>query len=183
MDKKISTKQGNNVFIERDGNRFDIFAQFPEIGRYILRIYAKQKDEPGEYHGAVEYLINATAADEESTGFPMTYGKFTEVGAYLYSPTEGRLKSGTPYWFRIRVPNAKNVTVVSGDKWSNLGSSGDLFEGNVTVAKGDVVVYARFEGVSYDGLLKYNGILNQSDIYLTLVHALSDEYYAICILG
>jgi transglutaminase/protease-like cytokinesis protein 3 len=157
MDRKTSKKLENYVFVESNGSRYDIFAQFPEIGKYILKVYAKQKDEPGEYHGAVEYLINATAADDVNTGFPMTYGKFTEAGAYLYSPMDGRLKSGVPYRFKIRVPNAKNVTVVCGDDWSHLGSSGDLFEGNVTVKKGDVVVYAKFQGEKYDGLLKYAG--------------------------
>ncbi len=157
IGKKISAKLGDSVFAERNGNRYDIYAQFPEIGKYILRAYVKQKDEPGEYHGAVEYLIDATAADDESAGFPMTYGKFTEDGAYLYSPMEGRLKSGTPYQFKIRVPNAKNVTVVCGDEWTYLGSSGDLFEGNVTVAKGDAIVYAKFQGEGYDGLLRYMG--------------------------
>jgi hypothetical protein len=157
IGKKVSAKLGDYVLAERTGNRYDIFAQFPETGKYILRAYVKQDDEPGEYHGAVEYLINATAVDDESAGFPMTYGKFTEVGAYLYGPMEGRLKSGSPYWFRIRVPNAKNVTVVSGDEWSYLGSRGDLFEGNVTVAKGDAVVYAKFLGEGYDGLQKYFG--------------------------
>ena len=54
---------------------------FPRLGD-IRRAYAKQKDEPGEYHGAVEYLINATGANDESPGFPMAYGKFTEA-AYI----------------------------------------------------------------------------------------------------
>ena len=157
IGKKVSAKLGDYVFAERNGNRYDIYAQFPETGKYILRAYVKQKDEPGEYHGAVEYLIDATAANNESTGFPMTYGKFTKVGAYLYSPMDGRLKSGTPYKFKIRVPNARNVSVVSGDEWSYLGSRGDLFEGNVTAAKGDVVVYAKFLGIGYDGLMKYAG--------------------------
>ena len=157
IGKKVSAKLGDYVFAERNGNRYDIYAQFPETGKYILRAYVKQKDEPGEYHGAVEYLIDAAAANNESPGFPMTYGKFTEAGAYLYSPMEGRLKSGTPYKFKIRVPNAKNVTVVSGDGWTYLDSSGDLFEGNVTAAKGDVVVYAKFLGIGYDGLMKYAG--------------------------
>jgi len=155
IGKKVSAKLGDYVLAERNGNRYDIFAQFPKTGKYILRAYVKQKDEPGEYHGAVEYLIDAAVANNKSTGFPMTYGKFTEVGAYLYSPMEGRLKSGTPYKFKIRVPNAKNVTVVSGDGWTYLGTIGDLFEGNVTAAKGDVVVYAKFQGEGYDGLLKY----------------------------
>ena len=155
--KKVSAKLGDYVFAERNGNRYDIYAQFPKIGKYILRAYVKQKDEPGEYHGAVEYLINATVADDESPGFPMAYGKFTEDGAYLYGPMDGRLKSGNPYRFKIRVPNAKNVTVVCGDEWTYLGYSGDLFKGNVTVAKGDVVVYAKFQGGGYDGLIKYFG--------------------------
>ena len=157
VGKKASAKLGDSVFAERNGNRYDIYAQFPETGKYILRAYVKQKDEPGEYHGAVEYLIDATAANNESPGFPMTYGKFTEDGACLYSPMEGRLKSGTPYQFKIRVPNAKNVTVVCGDEWSYLESHGDLFEGNVTVAKGDAIVCAKFLGEGYDGLLKYTG--------------------------
>ena len=155
IGNKVSAKLGDYVLAERNGNRYDIYAQFPEIGKYILRAYVKQKDETGKYHGAVEYLIDAAAASDKGTGFPMTYDKFTEDSAYLYSPMEGRLKSGTPYWFRIRVPNAKNVTVVSGDEWTYLGSRGDLFEGNVTVEKGDVVVYAKFQGEGYDGLLKY----------------------------
>lgn len=157
IGKKVSAKLGDYVFAERNGNRYDIYAQFPETGKYILRAYVKQKDEPGEYHGAVEYLIDAAAANDESAGFPMTYGKFSEVGAYLYSPMEGRLKSGAPYQFKIKVPNARNVSVVSGDEWSYLGSRGDLFEGNVTAAKGDVVVYAKFLGIGYDGLMKYAG--------------------------
>ncbi len=157
IGEKVTAKLGDYVLEERNGDRYDIFAKFPKTGKYILRAYVKQKDEPGEYHGAVEYLVEAAAASNESDGFPTTNGKFTEAGAYLYSPMEGRLKSGTPYRFKIRVPNAKNVTVVSGDKWSYLCSRGDLFEGNVSVAKGDVVVFARFEKVSYDGLLKYAG--------------------------
>lgn len=157
IGKKVSAKLGDYVLAERNGNRYDIFAQFPKTGKYILRVYAKRKDEPGEYHGAVEYLIDAAVSNGESPAFPMTYGKFTEVGAYLYSPMEGRLKSGHPYQFKIRVPNAKNVTVVCGDEWSYLGSKGDLFEGNVTVAKGDAIVYAKFQGEKYDGLLKYTG--------------------------
>ncbi len=157
IGKKVSAKLGDYVLAERNGNRYDIYAQFPETGKYILRAYVKQKDEPGEYHGAVEYLINATAGDDESPGFPRTYGKFTEVGAYLYSPMEGRLKSGSPYRFKIRVPNAKNVTVVCGDRWSYLGTRGDLFEGNVTAAKSDAIVYAKFQGEKYDGLLRYTG--------------------------
>ncbi|MDD4162943.1 MAG: hypothetical protein PHW87_10760, partial [Methanothrix sp.] len=142
------------TFCQRNGDRYDIYAQFPEAGSYILKAYGKQKDEPGEYHEVAEYLINASG-NENSTGFPLAYGKFTEVGAYLYSPLEEKLKAGMPNLFRISVPGAKNVSVVGGEEWTYLASRGELFEGNVTAGKGDVVVYAKFQGEGWDGLAKY----------------------------
>ncbi len=147
----------NYTFCERDGDRYDIFMQFPRAGSYILRVCAKHRNEPGEYHEVIEYGIDVAAGDLESPGFPMTYGKFTEAGAHLCSPMEGELKSGTSYWFSISVPEAENVTVVCGDEWSYLNSTEDQFQGNVTVAKGDVLVAAKFQKESYDVLLKYVG--------------------------
>ena len=124
------------TFCQRDGERYDIYAQFPAAGSYILKAYAKQKDEPGEYNSVLEYRINAASGDKESPGFPMVYGKFSEAGAYLFSPLEGRLLAGSSYLFRIRFLVAGNVSVVCGDEWTNLASRGDLFEGNATAREG-----------------------------------------------
>jgi transglutaminase/protease-like cytokinesis protein 3 len=158
-DNKLTPeKLENYAFSERSGKRYDIFAQFPTAGNYLLKVYAKKKDEPGEYHWAIEYAINAIAGNKESTGFPSTYGKFNEAVAYLFSPMEARLLSGKPYLFRIRVPNAKNVSVISGEDWSFLEKEGDFFTGSVTPSKGDVIVSAKFgEDNRYEGLLKYTG--------------------------
>ena len=94
-----------------------------------------RKDEPGEYHGAIEYGIEAMAGMKESAGYPMTYSIFTDTESYLYRPMEGKLKSGTSYRFKIKVPNANNVSVICGKEWSYLKSERDLFEGNVTPSK------------------------------------------------
>ncbi len=143
------------TFSQRDGDRYDIYAQFPGPGSYILKAYAKQKDDPGKYDSVLEYRINASSG-EESGGFPMAYGKFTEAGAYLFSPMQGKLLAGESYHFKIRVPGAGNVSVVSGEEWSQLASRGDLFEGNATAGKGDVGVYARFQGEQWEGMVKYH---------------------------
>ena len=103
---------------------------FLRPGSYILKAYAKQKDDPGEYNSVLEYRINAASGG--GAGFPMVYGKFSEAGAYLFSPLEGRLLAGSSYLFRIRVPGAGNVSVVCGEEWTHLAMRGDLFEGNAT---------------------------------------------------
>jgi hypothetical protein len=143
------------TFCQRDGDRYDIYAQFPVSGSYILKAYAKKKNDTGKYDSVLEYRINAVSG-EESAGFPMTYGKFTEAGAYLFSPMQGRLKAGESYWFRIRAPGAQEVAVVSGEEWSHLASRGDLFEGNATARKGDVGVYANFGGEEWEGMVGYS---------------------------
>ena len=143
------------TFCQRDGDRYDIYAEFPSAGSYILKAYAKQKDDPDEYSSVLKYRINATTGDKEGPEFPMVYGKFSKEDGYLFSPLEGKLKAGETYWFKIRVPGAENVSVVCGEKWTNLASRGDLFEGNATAGKGDLSVYAKFQGKGWDGLVRY----------------------------
>jgi hypothetical protein len=141
------------TFCQRDGDRYDIYAQFPGAGSYILKAYAKRRDDPGKYDSVLEYGINASSGGD--VGFPTTFKTFSEMGAYLYGPLEGKLEARSSYLFRIRVPGAKSVSVVCGDKWTTLVSRGDLFEGNATVAQGDVVVITKFQGDSFAGLIKY----------------------------
>lgn len=149
------TKLDGLTFTERDKALYDIYALFPEKGSYILRAYAKKRSEAGEYHEVAEYGITSSTGKGESSGFPYAFGKFAEVGAYLSRPMQGRLRSGENYSFSLRVPGAKNVTVISGERWNKLELDGDWFEGGVTPSKGDVLVVANFRGDSYEGLLKY----------------------------
>jgi len=141
------------TFCQRDEERFDIYAQFPKPGSYILKAYAKHKDEPGDYNSVLEYQINAASGG--GAGFPMAFEKFSETGAYLYVPLEGQLRVGSSYLFRIRVPGAENVSVVCGEEWTNLAMREDLFEGNATARKGDVGIYANFGGDGWEGLVRY----------------------------
>ncbi|MDD1723367.1 MAG: hypothetical protein LUQ15_07925, partial [Methanothrix sp.] len=142
-------ESGKEVFdgrmlYQREGMRYEIRARFPEAGNYALRVYAKKRDDPGVYKSVMQYNINASSGAEN--GFPLTFGRFGEVGAYLYSPMEGSLKAGESYHFRVKVPGAAEVAVVSGKEWGRLEGKGDLFEGNVTVANGDAGILANFGG-------------------------------------
>jgi len=138
---------------QRDGQNFQILARLPQAGSYALRAYAKKRDDPGVYKSVMQYNINASSGVDN--GYPQTFGRFGEVGAHLYSPLDGRLQAGQSYHFRIRVPGAAEVAVVCGKEWSRLAAEGDLFEGNVTVAKGDAGVFANFWGEKWEGMVKY----------------------------
>jgi hypothetical protein len=142
------------TFCQRYGERYDIYAQFPAKGSYILKAYAKRRDDPEKYNSVLEYRINAASGGV--AGFPMAFGKFSEAGAYLYGPLDGRLLAGKSYLFRIRVPGAGNVSVVCGKEWTNLAMQGDLFEGNATVSGDSVGVFAKFQGEEWDGLVRYH---------------------------
>jgi hypothetical protein len=133
--------------------RYEIRARFPEAGSYALRVYAKKRDDPGVYKSVMQYNINASSGAEN--GFPLTFGRFGEVGAHLYSPMDGSLKAGESYHFRVKVPGATEVAVVSGREWSRLEGQGDLFEGDVTVAKRDAGIFANFGGGKWEGMVRY----------------------------
>jgi len=142
------------TFCQREAERYDIYAQFPAAGSYILKAYAKRKNDPGMYRGVLEYRISAASGG--GSGFPLAYGKFSETGAYLYSPMEGQLRAGSSYLFRIRVPGAGNVSVVSGEEWTGLSSrGGGLFEGNATATGEDVGIYANYGEERWEGVVGY----------------------------
>ncbi|OPY50027.1 MAG: Transglutaminase-like superfamily protein [Methanosaeta sp. PtaU1.Bin112] len=141
------------AFCQRDGGSYDIDVRFPEEGSYILKAYAKRRDNPGKYDSVLEYGINASSGG--GVGFPTTFKAFSETGAYLFGPLVGNLEAGSSYSFRIRVPGARNVSVVCGDDWTALASRGDLFEGNATAEKGGVVIFGKLQGEEWDGLVKF----------------------------
>ncbi len=155
LESEAEVLEGRTL-CQREGMRYEIRARFPEAGSYALRVYAKKRDDPGVYKSVMQYNINASSGAEN--GFPLTFGRFGEVGAHLYSPMEGSLKAGESYHFRVKVPGAAEVAVVSGREWSRLEAQGDLFEGNVTVANGDAGIFANFGGGKWEGMVKYKGI-------------------------
>jgi len=152
LESEAGALEGRTL-CQREGERYEIRARLPQAGSYALRAYAKKKDDPGVYKSVMQYNINASSGVE--SGFPLTFGRFGEVGAHLYSPMERSLQAGQSYHFRVRVPGAAEVAVVCGKEWGRLVGQGDLFEGNVTVAKGDAGIFANFGGEKWEGMVRY----------------------------
>jgi len=146
------------TFIQRESDKQLIYASFPSPGSYVLRLFAKAKNEPGMYEWALDYLVHSTAQPAHPPGYPEMYQAFSEKDCFLIRPMEGRLKAGRLHSFCVRIPDAEHAVLIVGNQWNELQKDGELFQGEVETAKGNVQVAAKFPGDSkYDVLLKYVG--------------------------
>ncbi len=143
------------AFVQRKGDRYEIYAVFPQAGEYILRLFAK--DRSSEYYEqALDYQVKVSQGLSGKIGFPKTYALFKEKGGYLYSPKHYYLKVGTTQTFQLAMPEVQKVAVVINNQWTHLKKQGSYFVGNVVISKGKVSVYASLAGgTRYESLLQY----------------------------
>jgi len=146
------------TLIQREASYLKIHAIFPEPGIYILRLFATRRASPHPYEWALDYRVEAKTGMGKLAGFPKTYSAFQEKNVYLYSPKEGNLKSGTIQLFKLKVPGAESVVVISAGKWSFLKKQGEFFEKVVKIEQGEINVFAKFpRDTAYTCLMQYNG--------------------------
>ncbi|MEI6217572.1 MAG: transglutaminase domain-containing protein [bacterium] len=142
---------------------FEIRAQFPTPGDYILNIYAQQKDSSNDadkkdFLPVMQYAVKASAGKGDRAGFPEFTAAFVGGSGRLYAPMDGSLQAGSVQSFKIQIPNAVKVAVIMGEEFHNLTrGGGQIFEGKVKVNAGDVIVGAMVQGESrkYSVLLRY----------------------------
>ena len=147
------------TFVQREGEKYRIDAVFPDAGDYILRIFARHKEDEEHFEWVLDYKIIVSEGMSGPIGFPETFGMFYEQGVFLHTPRSGYLQSGTTEKFKLRVPGAQSVAVIIGDQWHHLTRYGELFEANINILKGEIGVYAKFPNQThYDGLLRYTGL-------------------------
>jgi len=60
LESEAGALEGRTL-CQREGERYEIRARFPEAGSYALRAYAKNKDDPGVYKSVMQYNINASS--------------------------------------------------------------------------------------------------------------------------
>ncbi len=145
------------TFVQQDREQCQINAVFPSPGEYVLRLFSKLKGEEGTFKETLNYKIVADSGTEQQAGFPLTYEPFVQHKAYLYLPLTRFLEAGKIHTFKLKVPDAKRVAVVTGGKWHKLLLKDGLFEGEVETVAGPVEVYARFPGsLTHDCLLEYS---------------------------
>jgi hypothetical protein len=139
----------SQVFIQRSGNIYEARTRFSEKGNYELHVLARRDtdEDPLFYSALALSLVNPNASVAKKD-FPETYASFQERQVTLYQPMEKLLPVNKSVAFRINVPDAEEVVVVSGEAWSYLVPEDNTFTGNVWVQKGEVNIIARFCGES-----------------------------------
>lgn len=148
---------GASVFVQRDGTLVTVDAVFPTAGEYILRLYAKRADDPGNYDWAADYCVKARPKTNDNDAFPTAFETFHQRNAHLYEPMRGCLKSGSTETFKISAPEALAVAVIIDGKWVSLQKTGQIFEGQALIKGSEVQVAAMFPGShNYLVLLKYS---------------------------
>ena len=153
-----SKDYSKSIFVQRSGDQSEISLSPPTAGEYLLNIFAKRKDDSSNSYPMV-MQFNVSALSGSNRSFPETFGGFQEMGVYLFSPLTGEVKAGSNQTFKIKIPGAKEVAVISGDRWNYLTKNGDVFQGNAIIKKGDVDVAAKLSGESdYSTIMRYAGI-------------------------
>lgn len=143
-------------FIQKDGQQCQVQARFPRAGAYIMRLYVKERSDPGPFRWALDYRVDAAGAIDRSAVFPKALTAFGDRDAFLFSPMTGIIRAGSKQWFRLRIPDAGKAAVVCGGQWHFLERQGDDFKGKVPVQRGRVDVCAQFPSQQkYTVLLEY----------------------------
>ncbi|MBF0473678.1 MAG: hypothetical protein HQK93_08100 [Nitrospirae bacterium] len=165
LDKDNKKLPDNLTFGQTDGNLYMVNAVFPSAGEYNLKIYTKFKydnfakfkkdNDLEEFDWAISYKIEASSGTKRN--FPMTYNQFITNNVYLYTPLDGSISSSENQTFKLRVPGALKVAVITGNKWLYLHKEGDLFTGSFNLQRGEAKVFANFsEKEQYKALISYN---------------------------
>ena len=144
------------TFVQQDGDTVTMKALLPSRGSYILRLFAKDKQDTGKYEWALDYKVESDRG--ASAVFPKMYGTFSDGGAVLQEPFSGNLKSRTSQHFRLKVPRAEKVAILINDQWSYLDQASEVFEGNINIKPGKILVLGKLpEHKDFDALLEYFG--------------------------
>jgi hypothetical protein len=148
----------SHTLVQKRAGQYEIHAVFPSRFDYLMRLFAKRLGSGGEYEQALDYDVKVSQGMAGNIGFPSTNAPFKENGEYLDTPMARHLTPGTTQHFKLAVPNAKNVVIVIGDKKFPLKKQGDVFQGDIKIAQGQITVYAQFVGERrYSSLLQYVG--------------------------
>ncbi|MEW6281075.1 MAG: transglutaminase domain-containing protein [Candidatus Eremiobacterota bacterium] len=147
----------NLVFGQRDERTFVVDTVFPRAGEYRLEIYATKSSRATRMERCMQYRVKATRGTRDAE-FPRLSSTFLERNAFLDAPLTGKLRSGRPVPFRLRVPGALEVNVVTGERWQPLQrKAGDRFSGDIPLRPGKASVFARFPGdTQHWSLLEYS---------------------------
>ena len=145
----------NSILTNRNGDRLIVSVAPPEAGTYELTIYAKKKEDLGDYGEVINYQIDASNSIAQ---LPKTFGHFHDSQAGLIEPLNADLKSDWSTYFNLIVPEAEDVQIINTTtrQWTPLTGYGSYFAGHVELQPGTIAVVAKFsEGDRYWQLVEY----------------------------
>jgi hypothetical protein len=129
------------VFVQRTAKQAEVNVAFPKAGDYVLRLTTgKRWDDRHEF--AVEYQVTVEAGKKPPVPLPQGSLAFQKLGGYLHTPLSGTLKAGKPVAFKVTLPGATSVFLKNGGRTARLVKQGGFYVGNVTPAKGELVLCA-----------------------------------------
>ena len=135
----------NSILSNRNGDRLIVSVAPPEAGTYELTIYAKKKEDLGDYGEVINYQIDASNSIAQ---LPKTFGHFHDSQAGLIEPLNADLKSDWSTYFNLIVPEAEDVQIINTTtrQWTPLTGYGSYFSGHVELQSGTIAVVAKFPG-------------------------------------
>lgn len=153
----------DSTFVETDNGEFRIKARIPQSGEFLLRIYAKDREEDNEncFSMIIQYKINCKSPLKLYWNYPTIYSAYNSSRTIIYSPLKKELTKNTHHTFSLKVPGAKEVMIVLNDnEWIPLtGNDDNVFSGEVLITGETIRVYARFgDGACFSGLAEYKGV-------------------------
>ncbi|XP_046335302.2 uncharacterized protein LOC124117442 [Haliotis rufescens] len=164
------------VFSHTKGSMVTFIVNLPLTGFYKLQLYAiPASDKSQQLPGVYNYLINCQKLTQAVFPFPKQYAQWKE-GCFMNEP--GIIPTTTTSTgqqvnisqlpqtvnFRVIIPRAEAVAIVSGEKWTLLEKlAGDEWAGTLEVAQyygtgTKITLNANYGGdsSSYNTLLEYN---------------------------
>lgn len=119
-----------------------VHVSLPGAGEYRLHLYGRKKSEAGDsFDLLLSYRLLAPSLPTNSARLPESYVTFQAHRGELQQPLSYHLPEQQVQHFSLRLANAVEVAVISGDgQWFKLQREGDLFSGDVLVSGATRVV-------------------------------------------
>ncbi|XP_067394720.1 kyphoscoliosis peptidase [Emydura macquarii macquarii] len=139
------------------GNQIEFKIHLPHAGKFVLKIYAKKKSDPGQYTYIFNYLISCPNTNVKWPVFPQNYSNWAE-DYELLEPLAGLLPASRNVQFKLKL-NSITKAFVQGENTSPLTlSKGGYWEGTCNTSgctEVFVMVQQNANHKFYSHILKY----------------------------
>jgi hypothetical protein len=148
----------NFVFCQRNNDTYEINAGFSDADSYILRLFARRKEEKTPFNWILDYRVIVHKNADSVIGFPKKYAAFEEFNVYLISPLTRFLSPGSEVEFILRAGSSEKAALIQGETFNFFTKNNDLFTGKFVIPKGLFFIAASPPGSNqFNYLLEYDG--------------------------